>query len=339
MTMEKQTTELAETRENTVAEAILKGTQATPEVTRRLSTMSENLASLSAEKMTDFVTMMAVAKTTADMRAALCRPELRAFVMAMQGNPIFFRTDAQYPQETVADCIVQGYAFGLPPVGNLFNILGGRFYVTREGVEHKLSKMGVQWSATFGDIQDAMTIKGYVDKRGREHAPTEYKRIPVTVEYLYRGETGRFATSKLVKAAAGWTVENIQGKATRKAAYDLWRLLASSEGVAVPAIQDDDPEEVLTATRRQETINVAKERKEISAGRQGCLERVAAILQQSGAKERISPESFVEWLYEANGVLPSEEGHYTYIRDNLPKLIEDFRAWCEERNRQGKEDA
>jgi len=318
-----------------IAETILKGTQATPETMKALTAMSESISALATAKMTDFVGMMALAKTASDMKKALCTAELRDLVLSMQNNPLFFRADAQYPQDTVATCIVQGYSLGLPPVGNLWNIIGQRFYVTREGVEYKLSSMGVSWSVTCGAFEDGVVIPGYTDRNNKPHSEIVYKAVPVTVDYLFNGVADTFKTVKQVKTANGWTVENVHGKATRKALYDLWRMLASREGFAVPGIQEDDPED--QPAPKKTVVIEAEEVKKPEAPKPKTTAEILQEMLDDADVRGISGESFAEYIYKTRGALPSEEKHYIAIQEHLADYVDGFRAYCNERVKQTKE--
>jgi hypothetical protein len=59
-------------------------------------------------------------------------------IMALQGSALGFRTDKDrdggYPAPVVRECLIEAVLRGLNPVGNEYNIIGGRMYVTREGL-------------------------------------------------------------------------------------------------------------------------------------------------------------------------------------------------------------
>lgn len=96
-----------------------------------------------------------VAKGIEDLRVLFDQPEIRARVVALQDTPLGFRTDRDpkvknrkteqfntpYPYEVVKDAAIEAGLRGLQLVGNQFNIIAGRFYSTKEGLEFLIRKM------------------------------------------------------------------------------------------------------------------------------------------------------------------------------------------------------
>jgi hypothetical protein len=70
---------------------------------------------------------------------SLITGDMMGDIMQLQGTPLGFRTDKDssqgYPVEIVKDCVIEALLKGVRPVGNEFNIIAGRLYVTREGFE------------------------------------------------------------------------------------------------------------------------------------------------------------------------------------------------------------
>lgn len=96
-----------------------------------------------------------VAKGIEDLRVLFDQPEIRARVVALQDTPLGFRTDRDpkvknrktgepntpYSYEVVKDAAIEAGLRGLQLVGNQFNIIAGRFYGTKEGLEFLIRKM------------------------------------------------------------------------------------------------------------------------------------------------------------------------------------------------------
>lgn len=97
-----------------------------------------------------FEAELTVARAVRDLREALT-PEVMAPVMALMNTDLGFRTDKDpammdkktgkphvpYGMETVRECFIESKLRGFHTVGNEWNIISGRFYATRNGLERK----------------------------------------------------------------------------------------------------------------------------------------------------------------------------------------------------------
>lgn len=99
-----------------------------------------------------------VAGAIEDLRALFDRPDIQARIVALQDSAIGFRTDKDpkvwnkkannnagafntpYPYAVVKDCAIEATLRGLQLVGNQFNIISGRCYVSREGFEYLIKR-------------------------------------------------------------------------------------------------------------------------------------------------------------------------------------------------------
>ena len=74
-------------------------------------------------------------------------PEVLAVIRSMEDTPLGFRTDRadsdkKYSNEVVRDCAIQGMLDGLGFTGDLWNIIGGNYYITKGGWRKRLSVLG-----------------------------------------------------------------------------------------------------------------------------------------------------------------------------------------------------
>ena len=154
------------------------------------------------------------ANFVSQMRAALT-PEIMGPIMALQGNGIGFRTDKDsaggYPVEVVKGCLIEAAALGLGAVGNQFNIISGRTYVTKEGAGQLLKNLGVRHSETClaPEISNNQA-KSKVVVEWRD-ADGEHKE---TLEFLVRVNSGMGADAvngKAVRKARMWLYGRITG--------------------------------------------------------------------------------------------------------------------------------
>ena len=155
----------------------------------------------------------------------LLSPEYMENIMKLQGSKIGFRTDQDknkdgskgkgYPLGVVKDCLIEATLIGLEPVGNHWNILAGKMYVTKEGAEYLLNKEGVKHILRFGSPK--------VDQ-GQKVA-----RLDVEVEWTYNGEKNKEIVPVSTKWNAYTTEDAIQGKATRKARVWLYNRIHNTQ--------------------------------------------------------------------------------------------------------------
>jgi hypothetical protein len=160
---------------------------------------------------------LAVAGAMADIRAAFT-PEIMRTIMALQGTAIGFRSDKDstggYPENVVRDCGIEAMLQGVQFIGNQFNIIGGRSYITKEGMGEKLSKIaGLKQSTTPG-IPELKT-NGAI--------------IPMDVEWEYKGVAGKRTLQICVRVNSGMGADAIIGKATRKARAWLYQHITGQE--------------------------------------------------------------------------------------------------------------
>lgn len=92
------------------------------------------------------------ANAIAKLRSALT-DDVMAGVMSLQGSALGFRTDKDksggYPLPVVREALIEAVLRGLNPIGNQFNIIADRCYITKEGLAHLLDKTnGLQWMIT-----------------------------------------------------------------------------------------------------------------------------------------------------------------------------------------------
>src|SRR5688572_13844840 len=91
-----------------------------------------------AEAKGAFIKGHTLATAIKDLQEHLA-PMMPAF-MPLQNTALGFKTDnaAGYQVEDVRDAVIEATLRGVEVVGNQFNIISGRCYITREGYEHKL---------------------------------------------------------------------------------------------------------------------------------------------------------------------------------------------------------
>ena len=186
-----------------------------------------------------FTRAIAVADAVSRLREALT-PDVMDAVMTLQNSALGFRTDKPngYPVETVRDCLIEATMNGVYPVGNEFNIITGRAYITKEGYGRKLREIpGLAYSIVPG-IPKAANGGAVIDMQVRASMGTEAisETLPVCV-----------------KVNSGMGADAIIGKATRKARKWLFERLTGCE------TSDGEVGDVITTTATVEEKTTAPE--------------------------------------------------------------------------------
>lgn len=152
-----------------------------------------------------FTRAFAVANAVGQLRALLT-PEVMTPIMALQNSALGFLTDNKggtYPVNVVKECLIDAVLSGVSPVGNEFNIIKGKCYITKNGMKHKLRDIdGLLFSVT-PCIPKVSGEKGAV--------------VVVSVDWTYGGKTEHKDLEFAVKVNEGMGADAINGKATRKA--------------------------------------------------------------------------------------------------------------------------
>lgn len=120
------------------------------------STSDRAVAAFSSASMeaSNVAAALDVALAVEDLRVLFDRPEIRARIVALQDTAIGFRTDRDprqknrktneynkpYDYDTVRDCAIEATLRGVQHVGNQWNIISFRTYITREGFEYLIRR-------------------------------------------------------------------------------------------------------------------------------------------------------------------------------------------------------
>ena len=144
-------------------------------------------------------------------------------VMQLQNNALGFltdRRDAPYSTNVVRDCLIEAVLQGVSPVGNEFNIISGRAYITKAGMRRKLANIpGLSYTITPGLPKMAATSDGAA--------------IVMTIDWTINGKTEHKELPLAVRVNKAMGTDAIIGKATRKAAawlYDAVTGMSVNEG-------------------------------------------------------------------------------------------------------------
>jgi len=160
-------------------------------------------------------------------------------IMALQGSKLGFKTDKDknggYPQEVVKNCLIEAVLLGAQPYGNMFNIIAGNTYLTKEGIGHILNNWkGLKYTVVCGVPKLQPDNKSAV--------------IEARINWTINNQKNQEIIPISVRNDAYATVDSLTGKATRKAR--AW-LLGAISGIEVV---EGDVEDI-TYTEVKSTLN------------------------------------------------------------------------------------
>lgn len=200
------------------------------------------------------------------LEAMIDQPTLMKLARLMN-SPLGFMCDRPnykskevYSPEVVKRCIIEALLYGVMPIGNEFNIIADRCYVTRNGYTRKLNECA-----------------GLTDLRINFG-------VPKTVYGAAKDDDGNpIATGAIVKVDASWRIDGVSdsmdaeipikmnkmmgldaviGKADRKIKYRIWCRITGSTFTPEGEFDED---EVSQATSAAATPSAADKMKELEA--------------------------------------------------------------------------
>jgi len=166
---------------------------------------------------------LVVANVIGYMQQALT-PEVMAPIMNLQGSKLGFRTDRDlvknqqtskyekgpgYPLDIVKNCFMEMSLIGLLPTGNMWNIIAGNSYPTREGLTYLLKKTkGLKQVISFLEVNQSD------DKKTAS--------VKSKIKWEFKGESKEEIIEFPIKSDAYTTYDALIGKAERKAKMWLY---------------------------------------------------------------------------------------------------------------------
>lgn len=183
----------------------------------------------------DFAATLTMGAAICDLQGLLTQDQnILGMLCSLQGRSLGFRTDKDtqggYPAQTVAACCVEAYLKGLPPVGNCWNIIANRVYVTREGYEFLLRQSGVKYSLLPGLPGNERQLPGLPGK-----PPVKMVTAPVAVRWGDKLEKCQNLEFE-IRQNAGMTTDAVIGKAKAKALKWLYEQWQTNPLLAVEAV-------------------------------------------------------------------------------------------------------
>jgi hypothetical protein len=184
-----------------------------------------------------------VANAISELKAVLT-PEYMKPIMELQGNRLGFKTDKIYTEDVVKNCLIEAVLFGIETTGNQFNIIGGNFYATKEGLKKLLDEWhGLTYNISFGTI--------------KENIPNWNNSIicnvPVTIEWKLNEIHYNHLLTIQINANKGNGFDAVIGKATRKASKWLFDKIS---GTPIPEGEIEPTSFTTESTQIKEGIKI-----------------------------------------------------------------------------------
>jgi hypothetical protein len=214
---------------------------------------SENIDSLVAafheQNFSGFQLSLATAKYLGELKNLIDDNYMKE-ILPLQGYKLGFKTDKDkdggYDKNTVKDVLIEAVLTGLQPVGNHFNIIGGNFYITREGAEYMLSKAkGLRYDIIY-DLPEIRNEKS--------------ASVKCVIKWSLNGESNEQEITFPIKSNKYLSDDGIIGKAKRKAS--VW-LVNKLKGTNLADSDLDDRDRDVTAPKSKLEITLEKEGRKI----------------------------------------------------------------------------
>jgi hypothetical protein len=168
---------------------------------------------IGSSKVKGFEKAFIVSKAIGELKDLLT-PEYMKPIMALQNNRLGFLTDKKeggYPEAVVKNCLIEAVLMGVQPVGNMFNIIAGNTYLTKEGFGYLLADARIANTITFElpRIKDESAAVVAIVKWDSNGTPKEQKLdLPIKVN-KYMGADA--VIGKATRKARAWLYNSIMG--------------------------------------------------------------------------------------------------------------------------------
>lgn len=200
--------------------------------------------------------------------------------MPLMNCKLGFKTDRPndknphpYSVEVVADCLIEATLRGLRPIGNEWNIISGGCYTTKEGYTHLLSE--------YPGLTDLKINPSVPVAKGGGAV------VHVSASWKLDGVPDKLERDIPIRTNAGSGVDQILGKANRKARAAIYEQITGSPQSGVEGEVGDPPDALPAASRSDGVLARLEakkngERKGITAEQE---KRVRELIEKLGLEE------------------------------------------------------
>lgn len=176
-------------------------------------------------------------------------------IMALQGTALGFRTDKDtangYPLNVVKQCLIEATINGARPIGNEFNIISGRVYLTKEFYSRAVREWpglsDLKLSPQVPVTSNGGALVGY-------RATWKLNGEPQSLDRVKHGDDDNRIP---VKVNTGMGADAIIGKATRKMLHAIYgQLTGAYEALPEGEVGEDEPLQHTGARKSEVTSKI-----------------------------------------------------------------------------------
>ena len=242
-----------------------------------------------------FLRAVTMAGAITELRQALT-PDIIRQLSSLQGTPVGFMTDkkpgeAPYPDDVVKECVLEGLMRGLNPYNNEFNILAGRFYITKNGMTNMvLSFPGLSQYREEYDPPELPPGEWKPGNNGKNYPVAKTCIVTCRASWLLNSQPHELSAEIPIICYPNTAVDAVLGKANRKLKSRVHERLT---GLAVANFYEEAErqDEVSTTTKRAATsalASLAMDGPEKESGQDPIDAEI--VDEQPAAKEKAKPE-------------------------------------------------
>ena len=270
----------------------------------------------------NFMRPLVTAQAQNALREAI-GPEVLAVVRSMENTPLGFRTDRPpggkampYPDDVLRDCVIQGMLDGLGFSHNQWNIIGGNYYVTKNGWRKKLQDVGCSQIVVQVDapLPSEISEQGGGDRSSKftapmaAHASCVHNGKPYSVSMAATPERD---TRRIVSAYGrdvGEAIGQMSGKAEATILRKLYHLCCD-----IPEL--DEPEPVPEPIVIERTPDSTPEQRDM-------YQRCLTDLQAAKALDQLADTwAAINELQKNGGITQGQLATLTLAKDARKKLL------------------
>lgn len=179
-------------------------------------------------------------------------------IMQLQNTSLGFRTDKPgqgYDVQSVKECFIEAVLRGAKPIGNEFNIISGRTYLTKEYFQRMLTEIP--------GITNLQIIAGLPQSRGEKEAA-----IRMTISWKLNGQDGQIVDHEKkpgrvfsIRVNSGMGADAVVGKATRKACKAAFEQITGTAALPDGDVADEPSRTTALPGPQNETSAAAMNRR------------------------------------------------------------------------------
>ena len=229
-----------------------------------LESVADRYSPANVGSLPRFERMLKLAEGMGELRSRLM--PLMDRVLPLAGSALGFKADKQYPADVICEALIEATLRGVYPVGNEWNIIQGRCYITKEGYTRLVRE-----------------LPGLTDLRLMPGVPRIQPGgavVPYKATWRLDGKAQSIERQIPVKLNTGMGADGALGKATRKMLASIY---AQCTGSYQSEAEDDAADLGVGQTRTDRLADAigVKAKQATEAQR----EQIARLVQERGVTE------------------------------------------------------